>query len=349
MGFDEAWLARNCETAIEPDMRIIDAHHHFWDRPGFRYMFDDFRADVLAGHNIVASVFIEASARQHSTVGTMYRADGPEELRSLGETEFVNGIAAVARSGLYVPVGICAGIVAYVDLRLADRVPPILERHMAMQRVRGIRNSSPWHEDPAMRNPDLVTHPGMLDEPDFRRGFAHFAKTGLTFDAWILSPQIPELTRLARDFPGVKIVLDHIGGIIGAGSYAGRRDEAMVEWREHLRGLAGCPNAYIKLGGMAAPRGGFGLQDRDMPAGSDELAAKWKPYVEICVDLFGPERCMFESNFPVEKQWIPYTSLWNAFKKLSSGYAPHERDSLFFRTALDFYALDIPEPGPGAK
>ena len=341
MPVDAHWLSLNSEPAIEPELPIVDPHHHFWDRPGFRYLFDDFLADIRSGHNVVGSVFIEASSRQHSSAGTMYRAGGPEELRSLGETEFVNGIAAIASSGQRGPAGLCAGIVAFVDLRLAERTAPVLALHRSMARVKGIRNMTAWHADSAIHNPALETTAGMLAEPSFRRGFVELASSGLTFDAWLFAPQIPELVDLAHAFPGVRIVLDHLGGIMGIGSYAGRRDEATMEWRRDLHDLARCPNAYVKLGGMASPRGGFSLDHRDRPPSSDELARHWKPYVEICIEEFGTDRCMFESNFPVEKQWVTYNSLWNAFKKITAGYSASDRRNLFFGTANEFYSLNL--------
>jgi predicted TIM-barrel fold metal-dependent hydrolase len=190
MPVNETWLSRHVEPVAEPDLPIIDAHHHLWDRPDQRYLHPDFRADLESGHRVVGSVFIEARSRQHDPTGTMYRADGPEALRPLGETEFINGIAAMARSGRHGPVDACAGIVAYVDLRLGDAAGPVIACHQAMPRVRGIRNMMPWHASPAIHNPELLTNPHMLAEPAFRAGFACLARTGLTFDAWIFAPQI---------------------------------------------------------------------------------------------------------------------------------------------------------------
>lgn len=322
-------------------MPIIDAHHHLWDRPGSRYMFEDFADDARAGHTIVGSVFVEASSRQHGAVGTMYRADGPEEERSLGETAFAAVAAAMARSGRYGSTGLCAGMVAYVDLRLGARADGILAQHAACPGVRGIRNMTAWHADAAIRNPDLATTPGMLAEPAFLDGFKRLQRFGLSFDALVFAPQIPELTDLARQFPDTRIVLDHFGGVMGTGSYAGRRDLAMAEWRRDLANLARCPNTYLKIGGMASPRGGFGLAGRTEPARSEELATLWRPYVETCVEVFGAGRCMFESNFPVDKQWITYVSLWNAFKIVTSGWTDAERQAVFKHTAMDFYRLDL--------
>lgn len=344
MSVDGEWLSLNREPAIEPELKIIDPHHHFWDRPGFRYMLDDFLADIADGHNIVGSVFVEGGSRQQ-VGGSMYRADGPEELRSLGETEFVDDLAAVARTGRHGPAGLCAGIVSYVDLRLGEAVKPVLARHAQMPRVRGVRNMTAWHADPAIRNRDLDTTPGMLDEPAFRKGFAALEEFGFSFDALVFVPQIPELVGLSRAFPGVRIVLDHLGGVMGAGSYAGRRNEAFLEWRAHLAELARCPNVHVKIGGLSSPRGGFGLDGRARPAQSDELAGHWRPYVETCIELFGAERCMFESNFPIDKQWVTYASVWNAFKIITRNCSASERHALFFQTAGDFYRLDL----PGAK
>lgn len=328
---------------MDPDLPIVDAHHHVWDRPGFRYMFRELQADLGAGHRIIGTVFVEASSRQGTDLGTMYCADGPEALRSLGETEFVNGLAAMARSGQYGPRGTCAGIVAYVDLRLGDEVQPLLDRHRSLPRVRGIRNMTAWDADPAVANPDLVTHAGMLSEPRFRRGFAALARTELCFDAWVFAPQIPEVAGLAEQFPQVRVVLDHAGGILGAGAFKARSSKAFTDWKANLSCLPRYANVYVKLGGMGAPRTGFFFRDRPRPPDSLELAGLWRPYIETCIELFGPQRCMFESNFPVDKQFYSYTSLWNAFKRITAACSPVERDALFRGSAVECYRLELPE------
>ncbi|MGH7118007.1 MAG: amidohydrolase family protein [Acetobacteraceae bacterium] len=342
MSVDLVWLSKVQEDAVDPDLPIVDAHHHVWDRSGFRYMFEELRADLEAGHRIIGTVFVEASSRQRTDLGTMYRADGPEALRSVGETEFVNGLAAMARSGRYGPPGTCAGIVAYVDLRLGENVQPVLDRHRSLPRVRGIRNMTAWDADPAFANPDLVTYAGMLSEPCFRRGVAALARTNLRFDAWVFAPQIPEVINLARQFPRLRIVLDHAGGILGSGSFKGKRSEAFADWKIHLSRLARCANVYVKLGGMGAPRTGFFFRDRQRPPDSLELASLWRPYIETCIELFGPKRCMFESNFPVDKQFYNYKSVWNAFKRVTAAFSPEERDALFRGTAVECYELELP-------
>ncbi|SFZ80688.1 Predicted metal-dependent hydrolase, TIM-barrel fold [Devosia enhydra] len=345
---DDDWLALRREPILDPGQRICDPHHHFWDRPvpgagRFCYLFDEFLADLLTGHNIIASVAVEAGAlmREGLEPGTMYRQSGPPELASLGETEFLHGYGAMAASGLYCPPGIVSGIVAFVDLRLGARVADILERHMAFGRVRGIRNLTWHHPDPAFAFSDLAIVPGTLESPGFREGFACLAKHDLAYDATAFEPQFPELLALARAFPLQRIVLNHLGGILGSGPYAGRRDEAFAFWRDGLRDLATCPNIFVKIGGMSAQRGGFDLRNRPEPASSEELARLWAPYAHTVIDLFGPARVMFESNYPVERQFVPYPVLWNAFKRLVSGYTPEERDQMLFVTAARFYRLPI--------
>jgi predicted TIM-barrel fold metal-dependent hydrolase len=348
---DLEWLSRHDEPAIDPDRRICDPHHHFWDRPmqsgaRFRYLFDEFLADVTSGHNVCASVLVEGGARLRVGLegGAMYRAAGPVDRRSLGETEFLNGMGAMMASGAYGPTELCQGIVAYVDLRLGDAVQPVLDLHTAFSRVRGVRNLTWWHAVPELAYGDLDTNEAMLMEPGFRAGFATLARSGLTYDATALTPQIPEVTDLARAFPDAAIVLNHIGGIIATGPFQGRRAEAFSAWKTNLAELARCPNVFLKLGGMASPRGGFGLAQRPKPASSAELAELWRPYVETCIDLFGPQRCMFESNFPVEKQAVSYRVLWNAFKRLAAPYSETEKDFLFYRSAVEFYGLDRAAP-----
>ncbi|KAA0970150.1 amidohydrolase family protein [Aureimonas fodinaquatilis] len=345
---DSEWLARTHEDALDPQQRICDAHHHYWDRPvpgsgNFRYLFDEFAADLATGHNVCASVTVEAGAflRPGLTPGTMYRADGPKELESLGETEFLNGMAAMARSRAYSPANISAGLVAFANLSLGDAVGEILDMHCAYRRVRGIRNLTFYHEDAALGFPDLEIEPGVLGSDAFRAGFRCLADRDLTYDATALPTQIPEVTALARAFPTVRIVLNHIGGIFGAGPYDGRRQESFDLWRSAMQELATCPNVFVKIGGMSNARSGFNLRNRPAPARSQELAALWKPYVETCIELFGADRCMFESNFPVEKQSVSYTVLWNSFKLLTNGCSADEKDRLFFQSAVDFYRLEL--------
>jgi predicted TIM-barrel fold metal-dependent hydrolase len=328
------WLDRRREAAIEPDLPIVDAHHHLWERPGWRYLLDELLADIKAsGHNVVATVFMQCQA--------MYRADGDVALRPIGETEFVNGIAAAAASGTYGKTLACAGIVGHADLRLGAAVRDVLEAHIRAGggRFKGIRYISTWDADASLLNPLSAGPPGLLADAQFREGFAQLQPLGLTFDAWLFHPQIGELTDLARAFPHTGIVLDHLGGIVGIEAYAGLRQEVFAQWSRSIRTLSSFPNVYVKLGGLGMRINGFGFEQGADPPSSEMLAATWRPYIEICIEAFGPRRCMFESNFPVDKGSYGYGEAWNAFKRLTQGASPDERAALFGDTAKRVYRL----------
>ncbi len=330
----EDWLARRTEPVLDPMLPIVDPHHHLWDRPDWRYMLPDLLKDLTAGHNIVATCFVQARA--------FHRAAGPEEFRPVGETEFVNGVAAMSASGRYGPARICAAIVGHADLRLGARVEGILEAHVRAggNRFRGIRHITAWDDEPAVRHPGYPVPPRLMEDAAFREGLRRLGKLGLSFDAWLYHPQIPELTALARAVPEVRIVLDHVCGPLGIGRYAGRREQVFAAWRPAIRELAGCPNVFVKLGGLGMRINGFGFETADDPPSSEELAAAWRPYMETCIDAFGAERCMFESNFPVDKGSYSYLVCWNAFKRLATGASDADKAALFNGTATRFYRLD---------
>lgn len=331
----QAWLDRRREAILEPELPIVDPHHHLWDRPGWRYLLDELLADLSSGHRVVATVFLQCRA--------MYRAAGPEALRPVGETEFVNGVAAMSASGGYGPARVCAGIVGFADLRLGAAVREVLEAHLRAGggRFRGIRHSAAW--DASVTHPANAPFPGLLGDARFREGFAQLAPLGLSFDAWLYHPQLPELTALARSFPDTPIVLNHVGGPLGTGAYAGRRDEVFARWSASIRELATCPNVRVKLGGLGMPRAGFGFHEQPEPPSSEHLAAAWRPYVETCIGAFGAERCMFESNFPVDKESYPYAAYWNACKRLTQGASATEKAALFGGVAARFNRLDRAE------
>jgi L-fuconolactonase len=331
----QEWLDRRHEDILEPALPIIDPHHHLWERPGWRYLLDDLLADLNSGHNIIATVFVQARA--------MHRACGPEELRPVGETEFVNGIAAMSASGGYGRTQICAGIVGHADLRLGARVKPVLEAHIRAggDRFRGIRHIAAWDQDPIVLNPGNPAPRGLLGDSAFREGFAQLAPMNLSFDAWLYHPQIDELTALAREFPGTKIVLNHVGGPLGIGTYAGRREEVFAGWKKSIEALAKCESVSVKLGGLGMRINGFGFERDADPPSSDALAEAWRPWFDTCIDTFGSARCMFESNFPVDKGSYSYAVYWNACKKLTRGASADERANLFSRTAAKFYRLDL--------
>ena len=337
MATNDDWLALTDEAALEPELPICDPHHHLWDdRPEFiapRYLLDDFLQDLAGGHNIVSTVFIEC--------GAMFRADGPAALRCVGETEFVNGIAAMSASGRYGPARVAAGIVGTADLRLGDAVADVLDAQIAAGggRFRGIRMGATWHPDPDVPNHRTEPPEGLYEDPGFRAGFAHLAPRGLGFEGWCYHTQIPQLTALARAFPETTIVLDHFGGPIGVGPCAGRRDEVFQAWRGVIGDLASCPNVVAKLGGLAMPVNGFAWHEQPRPPDSETLMQAGRDYFEYTIDLFGVVRCLFESNFPVDKVSCSYVVLWNAFKRLTAGYSPAERAQLFHDTAARVYHL----------
>ena len=330
------WLNSTREDIIEPDLPIVDPHHHLIDRPEHgTYLLPDLLADTGSGHNIIATVYLEWLS--------MYRATGPTEMQPVGEVEFANGVAAMAASGAYGKTLVCAGIVAYADLALGGAVEKVLEAQIAAGggRYRGIRYISATHPAQGQWGSPVLRPDGMLTDPKVREGFAKLAPLGLTFDAWMYHTQLGELIELARAFPETQIVLDHVGGPIGVGPYAGNRDAVFAEWSGKIKELAQCRNVFIKLGGLGMKMFGFDIHEAPKAPGSEQLAALWKPYIETCVAAFGVERAMFESNFPVDKGGGSYHVFWNAFKRLTAGCSAAEKTALFSGTAKRFYRLAI--------
>ena len=328
------WLDRRREEIIEPELPIVDPHHHLVDRPETgRYLLPELLADTASGHNITATVYLEWVS--------MYRKAGPVELRPVGEIEFANGVAAMAASGTYGKTRVCAGIVGYADLALGPPVEKVLEAMIAAGggRFRGIRFITASHPDQAAWGSPIIRPAGLLMDSRVRQGFARLAPLGLTFDAWMYHTQLGDLVDLARVFPETHIVLDHVGGPIGLGHYAGKRDEVFAAWSRSIRELAGCPNVHIKLGGLGMRMFGFTVHMGEIPPGSEELARLWRPYIETCIAAFGPQRAMFESNFPVDKGSGSYHVFWNAFKRIAAGCSAAEKAALFAGTARKFYRL----------
>jgi predicted TIM-barrel fold metal-dependent hydrolase len=331
----EDWLALRKEEIIDPTRPIVDPHHHLWDRGGQRYLIEEMAGDIASGHNVIATVYVEARS--------MYRAGGQEPLRPVGEVEFANGAAAMSASGGYGPAVICAGIVGHANLLLGEAAHDVLEAEIAagQGRFRGIRHSSAWDADVNVAGMYATRPKGLLLDPTFRKGFACLAPLGLSFDAWLFHPQIGELADLARAFPDTRIVLDHCGGPIGIGSYANRREEIFPVWKALIREIARCPNVVVKLGGLAMRLLGYDFHQRPKPPSSEEAAAAWRPYIETCIEAFGPNRCMFESNFPPDKGQCSYQVIFNAFKRIAAQYSEAEKTALFAKTATDFYRLRI--------
>ena len=331
------WLALTPEPTLEPEIPICDPHHHFWDYrtqrvPHQRYLLHELAADINSGHNVRSTVFVEARS--------MYRTDGPEELRPVGEVEFVQGLAAASASGLYGPGRAAAAIIGHADLKLGERVEPVLDALQAASpnRFRGVRHSVTWDPHPEMDNREPQ---GVLATDNFRAGARVLARKGMSLEGWVNASQLPELAELAKAVPGLTIILNHIGGLMRTGPYANREDEVMAAWRSGIAAVAACSNVNMKLGGIGMPRTGFDWHERDLPIGSEELADSMAPLMNYCIEQFGPSRCMFESNFPVDKVAYSYNVMYNAFKRLSKGYSATERADMFHDTAARVYRIGV--------
>ncbi|PKB78208.1 MAG: amidohydrolase [SAR202 cluster bacterium Io17-Chloro-G9] len=331
------WLALTQEPTLEPELPICDPHHHFWDYrtervPYQRYLLHELAADINSGHNVRSTVFVEARS--------MYRTDGPEELRPVGEVEFVQGLAAASASGLYGPGRAAAAIIGRADLKLGQRVEPVLEAlHAASpNRFRGIRHSVGWDPHPDVPSREAE---GVLASEQYRAGAEVLARMGLCLETGVMFPQLPELAEFAKALPGLTIILNHIGGLMRTGPYGGRDEEVMSTWRSGINSVAICPNVIIKLGGIGMPRYGFDWHTRDQPIGSEELSESMAPFMNHCIEQFGPGRSMFESNFPVDKVAYSYNVMYNAFKRLSKGYTASERADMFHDTAARVYRIEV--------
>lgn len=329
---DEEWLAQHTEEVLDPQRPIIDAHHHLWERSA-PYLEAELVRDLACGHNLRGSVYMECSF--------MYRADGDPRFASVGEVEYANGIAAAFASGRHGAVRACAGIVGKVDLTLGASAEEVLHACMAHapERFRGIRHMAAWDASPQV---NTLMHPppkDLLLDPRFRAGYAKLGPLGLSFDAWVYHPQLPQLLDLVDAFPDTQVIIDHIGGLMAVGPYADDKPRHFAAWRASLQALAKRPNVLLKIGGMNMRGHGCDFIDRPQPPSSLELAQAWKPYVETCIEIFGAQRCMFESNFPPDKCGVSALVLWNAFKRLAAQASEHEQSDLFAGTAVRAYRL----------
>jgi L-fuconolactonase len=324
------WLASGTEAALEPGMPIIDAHHHFYDRPGWTYLLDEYLHDAQSGHNITASVFMQGL--------THYRQSGPEEMRPVGETEYVTGATAPTQTDR---PQVAKGIVGYADLRRGAAVRDVLEAHVqaGQGRFRGVRHLVTWDADPTLVNPVSAAPRGLLLDRDYRAGVAQLGRLGLSYDAWLFFPQLPELFDLAKAYPDTPIIINHCGGVVRIASYEDKRKEVFDTWSRSMRELAQLPNVYVKVGGLGMRINGFGFEKGERPPSSEQLAEAWKPWMHTCIETFGAGRCMFESNFPVDKGSYPYSNGWNAFKHLTAQASPGERQALFSGTVSKVYRL----------
>jgi len=324
------WLALRQEAVLEPELPIVDAHHHFYDRPGWTYLDGEYLADARSGHNVVASIYMQALTR--------YRQEGPSALKPVGETECVNAMAQKQAEGI---PQIAKGIVGHADLRLGAEVREVLEAHVqaGAGRFKGVRHLTTWDADSSLVNPLSAVPRGLLLDKAYGRGVAQLASLQLSYDAWLFFHQLPELFELAKSAPDTPVVINHCGGIVRVGAYESRRQPVFETWLHSMRQLAQLPNVYVKLGGLGMRINGFDFEKGELPPSSEQLAEAWKPWMEPCIEAFGAERCMFESNFPVDKGSYSYVTCWNAFKRLTSRATAHERAALFQGTATRVYRL----------
>jgi len=330
-GPDNIWLATLQEEVLEPALPIIDPHHHLWVRSGYTYLMPELAADLESGHNIIATVFAEC----HS----MYRKEGPKAERSLGETEFVRGQAAMSASGTFGRAGACDVMFGNVDLTLGSAVEPILEQHIAASggRFRGVRISSGWHADEKVGN--VTEQPNLLIDPRVSEAAAVLSRMGLSLDCWLYHPQLDEVAQLADAHPALTIILNHVGSPILGGPYRGKSEEVFKDWKAAIIQISRRQNVFVKLGALPIRMPSFG-GDRSVPPGSEEVAAAWRPWMETCIEAFGPARSMYESNFPVQKRWCSYQVCWNAFKRISASASASEKADLFAGAAARAYRLE---------
>ena len=333
---DPVWLSKSKqEAALDPDIPIVDAHHHLWDLPGFRYLFDDFLLDLQSGHNVVGTVFNECQA--------MYRENGAQAMRPVGEVEFCAGIASMSESGKYGKARVNAGIVGFADLLLGDELAAVLEAQIRVGggRFKGVRYAGAWDIDASIGNSHTCPGPGLYRDEKFHAGVKRLGFHGLTFDAFVFHPQLSDLVHLANACPEVQIICCHMGGPLGYGRYAGKRDDVFASWRAGMAELARCQNVAVKLGGVMMRLAAYDYGRSPAPITSKELAQLWAPYVLTCIELFGVQRCMVESNFPVDKIGIGYGGLWNAFKRMLSTLSVDEKEGVFSKTAKSVYRLQL--------
>lgn len=329
-GDNEAWLDKVSEPILEPDLAIVDAHHHLMIRGDVPYLLREYAADLDTGHRVVASVFAECHA--------MYRSSGPEAFRPVGEMEFIAGIAAMSDSGAFGAHGVCRAAVGNVDLSLGSAVEPVLEAMDGASggRLRGVRASVCWHDSDTLHR--AAPRAGYLGEPGVRAGIAVLERLGLSLDCWLYHPQIGELAAVADAFPAMTVILNHTGTPILGGPYRDRQDEVRRDWLAAMTDLARRDNVFVKLGALPAR---FSREDPTLPPGSEVVAAAWQPWIEPCIELFGAGRCMFESNFPVHKNWMSFPVLWNAFKRITAGLSAAEKTALYAGTALRAYHVEL--------
>ncbi len=334
---NEEWLAKQQqEKPLFADLPIIDTHHHLWDLKGYRYLIDEYAADIASGHNVVASVFCECS--------TMWRANGPTEMRPVGEVEFVLGQGAISRSGKFGPADVAMGIIGFADLTLGAVVEEVLTAEVASAngRLVGIRSEANWDADPAIGNSPTASWKHMLLDDKTQQGIRKLQSVGLPLDIWVYHPQLADVVAVADRNPDLTIVLNHCGGPIGYGAYAGQLKETFAMWQRSIQEVAKRPNVVCKVGGILSRSATFNYVEAALPPTSEELASIWTPWFSTCFEALGMQRCLYESNFPVEKLGTSYAVLLNVFKRILSSFSEDERQAFFAGNASRIYKLGQP-------
>jgi len=327
------WLALRIESAVNPDQAIIDAHHHLWNRNDSTYLATELLADTGTSHKVTHTVFVECRSKWDRAANAA--------MAPVGETRFVAGEAAEMAERDGADIG---AIVGHADLTLGEGVRNVLMAHddAGAGLFRGIRHSTAWSDDQLLHNAHTGSYEHMMGTSEFRAGAEVLASMGFTFDAWLYHPQITELVALAQSVPDLRIVLDHLGGPLGVGSYASQRDQVRADWQAAMTAAASCKNIVLKVGGIGMDNVyGTGWTELAAPPSSEEVAAYWSDDVRWCIDTFGPHRCMFESNFPVDRASLPYSVLWNSLQIMAAGYSADEQDLLFSGTAASTYRIDL--------
>ena len=328
----DEWRALVQEEIVDPERRIIDPHHHLWSTASFwgTYELEDLWKDTGSGHNVEKTIFIDC----HSN----YRPDGPDQLKPVGETEYVVGVAEESESDPNNAT--IAGIVSHANMTLGSEVREVLEAHeiAGKGRFRGIRHAGPHDTTDSLTNKGSP-RPCPYTRSDFQEGVRTLGEMGYTYDTWHFFMQNQEFAELAKAAPETVMILDHFGTPLGVGAYAGKQEEIYEQWAKDIAAIAECPNVTAKLGGLAMPDNGFGWDKNDRPPTSEEFAEAQKRYYLHTIECFGPDRCMFESNFPVDKLSISYHVLWNGLKKIVADFSDDEKDAMFYKTAARVYRV----------
>jgi len=325
------------EKILDPDIPIVDSHHHLFDLPNNRYLIDEYLDDVDAGHNIIASIYCETQSFK--------RKDGPEWMRPLGEVEFANGVGAMTASGHYGDCQVCAGIIGHANMTFGSKIGELLDASLSIapNRFRGVRHVTLDYPDDRPFKYIMTYKPpsGILETEGFPLALAELDKRGLTFDVAVFDPGLPRITELVDQFPNLTFVLNHLGIAIGVDMNADEKAEVFKRWSADLKMLAERPNVVCKIGGLGMPNWGFGFENRMDEVTYLELAKAWQPFVETGIEAFGPNRCMLESNFPPDGRSAGFVPVWNAYKYILRGYSVSEKTSLFSQTASRIYRLNL--------